>query len=178
MELILKVQGRTANSQAHVVRKHGNYSISYRLLIQRYETTAHCTRYESRRKLVTFLTGEGPLCPGWMWHYIAGNKVSYMQSCSSIRDPMSVQRYVLHSKVMEMKKVAAHYVCIAQTCLNNRQCIINLITVQSCFDGNRINLFRVTFLGNHIHNLHQFYRLLYPANMSCNQRLLNFALLV
>jgi len=33
MELILKVQGRTANSQAHVVRKHGNDSVIYRLLL-------------------------------------------------------------------------------------------------------------------------------------------------
>ena len=99
-----------------------------------------------------------------------------MQSCSSIRDPTSVQRYVLHSKVMEIK-VTAHYVCIAQTILHNRQCITNLITAQSCFDGNRIDLFRTTFLGNHIHNLHQFYRQLYPANMtSFNQRLLNFVL--
>ena len=64
MELILKVQGRTANSQAHVVRKQENDSIRYRLLLRRYETTVHLKlRYESRRKLITFLTGEGPLCP-------------------------------------------------------------------------------------------------------------------
>jgi len=90
---------------------------------------------------------------------------------------MSVQRYVLHTKVMEMKKVTAHYVCIAQTSLNNRQDIISLITAQSCFDENRIDLFRKTLLGNHIHNLHQSHRLLYPANMtSFNQPLLHFVL--
>jgi hypothetical protein len=83
-----------------------------------------------------------------------------------------IKRYVLRSKIMEMKKVTAHYVGIAQTSLNNRQCITNLITAQSCFDGNRIDLFRITFLGNHIHNLHQFYRLLHVTSFT--QRLLKF----
>jgi hypothetical protein len=178
MELTIKAQGRTANSQAHVVRKHGNDSARYRLLLRRYQTTTHLKpRYESRRKLITFLTGEGTLCPIWMWDYIASDKLSYMQFCSSNRDPMSVQRFVVHSKVTEMKKVTAHCVGIVQTSLNNRQCIINLTTAQSCFDGNRLDIFRINLLGNHIHNLHQFYRLLYPANMtSFNQPLLNFVL--
>lgn len=58
------MQGRTANSLAQVVRKHGNDSVRYRLLLRRYQTTAHLkSRYELRRKLITFLTGEGPLYP-------------------------------------------------------------------------------------------------------------------